>query len=138
MINTSHIGREFPSFSYTIEPGKLREFLLAIGDNNPAYQDQQGIVPPTFATVFVFWGGMGLEGLLKELDVDIWNVLHAEQEYAYIAPVHVGDTVTGRTRIANIYARAGMEFLEIVTEYSNQHQQAVLIDRSLLIVRGEK
>ncbi len=138
MVDPAHKGKEFTPYSYTIEPGKLREFLLAIGEDNPAYQDGS-IVPPTFPTLAAFWGGAGLEASLNEIDVEISRVLHSEQEYTYHAPLKVGDTITGTTRIADIYAResraGSMEFIEFVTDYVNQDGDLVVTDRSLVIVR---
>lgn len=136
MVDPAHKGKTFPPFQLTIERGKLREFLLAIGDNNPAYAVDDPPIPPTFSTVFTFWGGSGLETTLKALDVEIWNVLHSEQEYEYFAPMHIGDTISGQTRIENVYHKAGMDFVEIVTDYKNQHDLPVVKDRALVIVRG--
>jgi hypothetical protein len=136
MVDPAHKGKAFPPFHLTIERGKLREFLLAIGDDNPAYADDDPPVPPTFSTVINFWGGVGLVNVLKGIGVEVWNVLHGEQEFEYLAPIHVGDTITGISRIEDIYVKAGMNFVEIVTEYKNQHGQSVLNDRALIIVRG--
>ncbi len=136
MVDQAHKGRQFPPFTYTVERGKLREFLLAIGDDNPDYQTDAAPLPPTFATVFAFWGGMSMEGLLRQIGIEMWNVLHGEQEYEYLAPICVGDTVTGQAQIADIYNKAGMEFVEIITQYKNQNGVAVLNDRALIIVRG--
>lgn len=140
MVDPSHKGKVFPPYSLTVERGKVRELLLAIGDDNPAYQGDDSPLPPTFPAVLAFWGAGGLEDALKQIDVDIWNVLHAEQEYEYLAPIHIGDTVTGTTHIADISARGSgenaMEFVEFVTEYVNQHGAPVVRDRALIIVRG--
>ena len=35
------IGLELPSYTYTVERGKIREFALAIGDPNPIYYDEE-------------------------------------------------------------------------------------------------
>lgn len=140
MVDPSYKGKQYPPYEFTIERGKLREFLLAIDEQNPAYQSEDAPVPPTFPTVFTFWGGANLEARLGEMGVDMVNVLHGEQEYEYFAPIRVGDTVTGQTRINDIYERKGssgsMQFIEFITEYSNQSGALVLIDRALIIVRG--
>jgi hypothetical protein len=136
MLDPSLKGKAFPPFTYTLERGKLREFLLAIGDGSAAYTGDDPPLPPTFPTVFAFWGGMSMEDLLRDVGVEIRNVLHSEQEYSYLAPIHIGDTVTGQATVANIYQKAGMDFMEIVTEYRNQNEKPVLTDRALLIVRG--
>ena len=62
MFDSSKVGYSFPPFSVHVEPVKLRELALAIGDPNPAYQDQQAAqaegyedipLPPTAATIFL-------------------------------------------------------------------------------------
>jgi hypothetical protein len=141
MVDPSNKGNVFPAFEYTLERGKLREFLLAIEDENPGYNVDDPALPPTFPILFAFWGSGGLEVTLKKLGVDLQNVLHSEQGYEYLAPIHLGDTVTGQTTLADVYTRGSgmgsMEFLEFVTEYHNQHDEPVLKERSVIIVRGE-
>lgn len=143
MVDPAHIGREFPPFSYEAERGKVREFLLALGeDERAANLSGDPALPPTFPTVFTFWGGRGMdEGPLKAIGVEIWNVLHAEQEYQYLSPIHIGDTITGRTRIGNIYTKGGragqLEFVEMVTDYTNQRDEPVLQEVVTIIVRGQ-
>lgn len=136
MVDPSNKGRSFEPFHLTIERGKLREFLLAIGDDHPAYAADDPPMPPTFSTVFTFWGGVGLAAILKTVGVEIFNVLHAEQAYEYLTPMHIGDTITGQSHIENIYSKGGMQFVELVTEYKNQHGQPVLRDSALVIVRA--
>jgi hypothetical protein len=140
MVDVSHKGRQFPPISYTIDANKVNEFLLAIGEQNPAYREPGAPLPPTFPTVATFWAGGGLEEALKAIEVDIWTVLHAEQEYDYTAPIHVGDTLTATTRIADIYERSGssgdMTFVSFETTFDNQHGDTVITGTSLIIVRG--
>jgi N-terminal half of MaoC dehydratase len=136
MLDPASIGRSFSPFHLTVERGKLREFLMAFDDDNPIYKSEDPPVPPTFSTVFTFWGGVALADLLKAIGVEIWNVLHGEQEYEYVAAIHIGDTITGQSRIANIYTKAGMDFVEIATDYHNQNGELVIKDHALMIVRG--
>lgn len=136
MLDPEVKGKVYEPFSMKIEQGKVREFVLATGDSNDAYREDGAAVPPTFATVFRFWAGGGLEDALLQLGVDITNVLHAEQEYEYLDSMHAGDTITGTTRISDVYARAGMDFVELTTQYMNQKGEPVLNERALIIVRG--
>ncbi len=142
MVDPAHKGKVFPPFNYTVERGKVREFLLAIGDERADNLGDDPPLPPTFATVFAFWGGLNLEAALKEVGIEIWNVLHAEQGYEYLAPIHVGDVVTGQLRIEDIYTKGGrsgqLEFVDLVLEYTNQHGQPVLREKSSIIVRGSE
>jgi hypothetical protein len=140
MVDPAHKGKVFPPYSYTVERGKVREFMLAIGDERTDSMGDDLTLPPTFATVFAFWGGLNLEAALKEVGIEIWNVLHAEQEYEYLASIHIGDTVTGQLQIADIYTKGGrsgqLEFVDLLLEYRNQHGALVLREKSSIIVRG--
>lgn len=136
MVDPDVKGKVFEPFTMAVERGKVREFLLATGEDVEAYQGEDASVPPTFATVLRFWAGGGLERVLNELGVDITQVLHAEQSYEYLLPVRVGDTITGTTRVSDVYNRAGMDFVEFTTQYMNQDGDPVLNDRALIVVRG--
>lgn len=137
MVDPSFKGKVFPAYDYIVERGKVREFLLAIGDDNAAYGGDDPPLPPTFPTVFAFWGGFKMDEALKELGIEMWNVLHAEQEYEYLLPIHVGETVTGQMRIADVYTRGQLQFMELATEYKNQTGDMVLKERALVIVREQ-
>jgi hypothetical protein len=139
-VDTKHIGTKFPPFSFTVERGKVREFALAIGDSNPAYYSDDPVLPPTFPITFAFWSDANLVDKLASLGVQIWNVLHAEQEYVYARPIRVGDTITGQATIADIYTKEGraagtMDFVAVAIEYTNQNGEPVLKENMLLIVR---
>lgn len=139
MVDPALKGKVFPPFSYTVERGKLREFLRAIGDDVNKANALDAIIPPTFATVFLFSGGEGLDGTLKDIGVDIFNVLHAEQAYDYLAPVRVGDTVTGHIEVKDVYSKGGrsgqLNFVELELLYRNQHDQPVIRETTIFIVR---
>lgn len=136
MVDPDVKGKVFEPFTMAVERGKVREFLLATGEDVEAYRGDDASVPPTFATVLRFWAGGGLERALSELGVQMTQVLHAEQSYEYLLPVRVGDTITGTTRVSDVYNRAGMDFVEFTTQYMNQDGDPVLNDRALIVVRG--
>lgn len=80
-----------------IEWGKIREFAIATGNENPAYlKDEHAPIPPTFLATVVFWDEPGsglrtpeaLRALAEHgLESDIRNVLSAEQEYVFFGPL---------------------------------------------------
>lgn len=139
-VDPKHVGMKFPPFSFTVERGKVREFALAIGDENPIYFDEDPILPPTFPITFAFWSDADLVDKLAALGVQIWNVLHAEQEYTHIKPIKVGDTITGQATVADIYTKEGktagtMDFIAVDIDYTNQNGAPVLKESMLLIAR---
>lgn len=128
------MGLEFEPYSFVVEKGKVKEFALAIGDPNPAYQTGDAI-PPTFPTVIDMWGGTDFFKIIERLELDIAKVLHGEQEYEYLEKIHIGDEITGYGKVVDVYAKAGMHFFKIETKYVNQHGRTVLIGRSTVIER---
>ena len=148
MFDKSKVGQSFPPFTIEIERGKIRELALAIGDDNPIYQSKEAAqaagypdVPlyPTSPTTFAFWGNKKMVGQLSSLGINLMRVLHGEEEYEYLAPIYPGDILTGITSIVDGKTRktreGSMDIVVSETRYANQDQQAVLVARTMIVVR---
>lgn len=115
MLDRRHLGRTFPPFSVTVEPGRLRFFAKAIGEADPVYLDEaaaraaghRGLpVPPTFL--------FALEqeqpdpwAWLAEVGMELPRVLHGEQAFTYHRVPVAGETLTFSGRIADLYEKKG-------------------------------
>ncbi len=141
------IGRTGKPFVMPVEWGKVREFARAIKDPNPVYFDPEaankecgGIpVPPTFLMTSSFWQTPESS---PPMPFDLRRILHGEQEFELLKPIFVGDTLTGVTRVADLYEKEGgrggkMTFMVMETEYTNQRGEKVAISRSTLIETGQ-
>jgi acyl dehydratase len=142
-MDKSEIGNTGTPVTMHVERGKIREFARAIKDDNPIYFDDAyakqtagGIVPPpTFTMTAGFWE----EGPRKPLlTYDVRRLLHGEQEFEYLAPVHAGDVLTGTTTVGDVYEKQGsrggtMTFGIVETTFTNQRGEKVLISRSTLV-----
>lgn len=149
MFDTSKIGYSFPPFPVHIEPVKLRELALAIGDPNPVYQDWQVAqaegyeaipLPPTAATIFLFWENRRFIEQLAELGLDVTRLIHREESYEYLAPIHPGETLTGIMTVLDGSTRRGRDdrTIEMVTlrlRYTNREGHVVLIATTRLVSR---
>ena len=149
MFETSKIGSRFPPFTVTVERGKLRELALAIGDPNPIYQDRDAAqaagypdvpLPPTTATMFLFWGNPQFVEQLISLGLDVTRLLHREESYEYLAPIWPGDVLSGMMTVRDGSTRTGPDgtTIDLVTlhiRYTNQHNQPVLIATTRLMSR---
>ncbi len=149
MFDTTKIGHSFPPFSVTIEWAKIRELALAIGDDNPVYQSQQAAhvagygevpLPPTIATQFLFWGNTHFVEQLAELGLDVNRLMHREEEYEYLAPLHPGETLTGVMTVLDGASRRGprnasIDLVTLQIRYSNQEGQIVLSATTRLVSR---
>ena len=99
-----------------------------------------GIVPPvTFLQTASHWDdGRGR----PRLPFDLKSVLHGEQEYEFLAPIHDGDVLTAVTTVVDVYEKTGkrggsMSFAVIETEYCNQGGTMVARARSVTIETGQ-
>ena len=149
MFDKSKVGQSFPSFTIEVERSKIRELALAVGDDNPIYQSREAAqaagyddVPlfPTSPTTFTFWGNAKLGNQLVSMGVNVMHILHGEEEYEYLNPIHPGDTLTGVMTLVDGKTRSGgggssMDILTIEVRYTNQHGQPVLNARQVIIVR---
>jgi|SRR5579883_468069 acyl dehydratase len=144
MFDTSSIGKSFPAFTLEVERAKLHEFALAIGETNPIYHSRQAAqeagyedvqMLPTMPTQFEFWGNPGWMERLREIGLNTTRLLHAEQEFEYLAEVKPGDVLTGITTVLDGKARRGLDMATLETRYTNQRGQDVLTARMKVVVR---
>jgi len=139
MADKSIIGTDLGTVTFPVERGKVREFANAILEDNPAFQEQDSPAPLTFSMTRSFWPNEG--GDMSKININYAMVVHGGQEFEYLGPVKVGDTLTGRTRVADAYEKEGkrggtMSFYVFETTFANQDGRDVLISRNVLIERG--
>jgi acyl dehydratase len=141
---SAKVGMVFEPYTFVVERGKIREFALAIGDDNPIYHSKEEAVsqgfrdvplPPTFATVIDLWAGSDFEELAAALELNPLKVLHGEQEYQYLGVVYAGDEITGKSKVISAVAKKGMNMFTLETVYFNQREERVLVARSTIIER---
>jgi acyl dehydratase len=147
MADKSDIGKVGKPVTIRIEAGKIREFAKSIKDRNPLYYDEHlaqaeigGIMPPpTFLMTLAHWDeGEGR----PHVTMDLKRVLHGEQEFEYLKPIHAGDVLTAVTKVANVYEKSGgrggtMTFVVMDTEFTNQRGEKVAISRGVTIETGQ-
>jgi acyl dehydratase len=75
---------------------------------------------------------------MRELGVDIAQVLHGAQAFRYFAPIYAGDRLTFAARVANVLQKKGgsRTFVVKVTDITNQHGVRVVEMRTTIVVRG--
>ena len=132
-LNRDFIGRSFPaSAPYEVSRVKIKDFANAIGDSNPAYLDTDAaqalghpdvIAPPTFAIVISFQ--MGAQVVFDQgLGLDYSRVVHGEQSFSYVRPIHAGDVLVGTPRITDIRDAGRNELLTweaVITTVDGEH-----------------
>ncbi len=157
MADKTKIGTEFPPYTFEVEKGKIAEFAMAVSQKESKdqvksiYWDSaaaktagyEDIIPTlTFQTCFALWGGGGLTPILQSLGINLGRLLHGEEEYEYLLPIHPGDVMKGKSKVVNMYDKEKkdkpgkfMEFTVLETEISNQRGELVIRARTTLIER---
>lgn len=145
MIDKKWIGYETPSSVIPVEAGRLKFFAKAIGETDPVYIDEAAAAaagysalpaPPTFLFSAELDSGV-LFDRLDQLGVDKRKMLHGQQKFEYLAPIVAGDTITVRSKVANIYDKkdGALEFIEVESIATNQTDQNVARIFSTVVVR---
>lgn len=157
MADKTKIGTEFPPYTFEVEKGKIAEFAMAISQKEskdqvkPIYWDSAAakaagygdiVPPPTFQTCFGLWGAGGLMPMLQALGINLGRLLHGEEEYEYLVPIHPGDIMKGQSKVVNMYDKEKkdkpgkfMEFTVLETEIKNQRGELVIRARTTLVER---
>lgn len=145
MIHRRWVGHELPPCELPIEYTRLRFFAKAIGETQAIYTDVEAAraagyphlpAPPTFLFAAELDAG-GMDALLALLELPLSKILHGEQSYTYHRAVCVGDTVTVRSRIEDIYDKknGALEFIVKASRVTNQRGDLVAEMRSVLVCR---
>jgi len=122
-------GREYPPVEFTIEASRVEAFAGALGT------DMSAGVPPTFAAVYAL--GATAPQLFGDetAAVDVANLLHADQEFAWERHPHVGETVTAQGRVVADVERRGVRLITFETDVTAAGE-AVCRSRAVFVIRG--
>jgi hypothetical protein len=134
-IDRGHIGFALPPFKVAVDRERLQLFAKAIGETDPQFSND--IAPPTFLKA-IDGENNSSRIILDALNVDLKRVLHAEQQFDYVAPVRAGDCITVERRVLDIFdKRAGaLEFIIIESVLSNETGAVVGRTRQVVMVRN--
>jgi hypothetical protein len=127
----SRVGETAGPFQETAEAARVSLFAKAVS----AREIPEINVPPTYPTVC----RKGEFELLRRFNIELAHVLHGEQEYAYTAPIRVGDIMSYDTTLVQANRKQGtagsLQFLVFETRIRVGEEVAV-IARSTIVVRG--
>ena len=74
---------------------------------------------------------------LKDLDIELGQFLHANQEYTYFSPVCAGDRIKMESKLSDLFDKRGgrLQFLVFRSTYTNQDKVIVAKSKTTLVVR---
>jgi len=159
---SDYIGLPTSWGSLVVERAPITQFAKAIGDENPVYRNADAArdagfadvaVPPTFGFSVQNWGKweelqpadgtparQPMVEVMGGLMAEGGMVLHGEQEFTYHRPMVVGDRLTYRGVVRDIYQKATgdrtMTFMVIDDVYSDEAGRPVLTSTMNLIHRS--
>jgi 3-hydroxybutyryl-CoA dehydratase len=137
-LDDFHIG-QCASLQKTIAAEDVAHFIAITGDTNPLHVDEEFASSTFFgrtvvhgllsASIFSTMVGMILPGT---------GAIYRSQTLHFLAPVHVGDTLTAHFEIVSIDRESGT--LEMASRIENQQGRRVIDGRAsvgLIRARGE-
>ena len=148
MIDHKWIGHEFEPYTRKIEIGQLWFFAKAIGETNPIFTDIQAAkdagypalpAPPTFGFSLSNAQSETTFSYATEMGLPIELLLHGEEVFEYIQPIHAGDEITFQRKILEVYDKKGglLEFVKMETRMTNQQQDPVGRMQTTFVVRHD-
>lgn len=133
------IGKRSEKVLNTVERGAVKNFAIAIDDENPIYMDSEyaknssrygkNLVPVTYPFVFDY-------GKVEGLTLPEQGLIHGEQRFHYERPLYVGEDVYCYTVVKDYFEKTGssgkMGFL--VTENNGEDSEGNRIFSSTTVV----
>ena len=129
------IGRVLSTGSATVNAEHVANFAAALGDANPEYKS---VAPPTYPIAFMAEAMSGGMNTFLELGLNFMTLVHGEQEFEFVRPVKIGETLELTGRISDIYektnsAGATLDFVVMETEGKDTAGKPVFYSRNVLI-----
>ena len=137
------IGKSFEPTVYAVGREKVREFALAVGEENRLHYDvdvarnhgyADVVAPPMFAVVYCSQA-IGNAMFDEEVGIDFSRLLHGSQEFRWGPLVVAGDEITTSVTLKEITRRAGMGFYVFESVSTNQRDETVCVGLWTDIVR---
>lgn len=142
--------------SETISALRTQQFAHAVEDLNPIYFDEEAaraagyrtlVAPPTYLNYVVAANQpvseMRTDGLFRgggpRIALNVKRVMFGGNEWDFLAPAYVGDTITVETRLRGLEQKEGgsgpFVLQTVETTYTNQEGDVVARSRGLSIAR---
>jgi hypothetical protein len=132
-IDRGFLGFSLPTFAVEATAERVLKFARAVG----LPTDGLDAAPPTFMKA-VEGEDNSSRRILEALQVPLSRVLHAEQQFDYLAPIRIGDNLVVERTVTDIYDKknGAMEFIVIESRISRSDGTPVGRSRQLVLVRN--
>jgi acyl dehydratase len=143
-IDTSAVGKEYPSVTYAVGREKVKEYAMAVGETDPLHLDVQAarrggyadvVAPPMFCVVYSA-PAVAPAVLDPEVGIDFALMVHGGQEFRWGPLVVAGDEIVTEVRVTDIEQRGDKGFYVFESVSRNQAEETVCVGTWTNIVRG--
>lgn len=129
------IGRMLSTGSATVDAAHVAAFAQALGDDSP---ELATFAPPTYPIAFMSQAMAGGMDTFLELGLNFMTLVHGEQEFEYLRPIKLGETLTLTGRVGDIYEKTNsagqtLDFVVLETEGKDASGAPVFFSRNILI-----
>ncbi len=138
----SKVGIEGEPLVCEIDKGMIQRFVLAVGDPNPLWQDEEYAKKSKYGSVIAppaFIPTIGYGQFMQQMEALLGaGAIHGNTELECYQPVRAGDSITVTTRIADVRERRNdtmgrVVFLTFDITYKNQRRELVAKCRQKII-----
>jgi acyl dehydratase len=132
-------GYRFPDATFTVDRGRVEEFVLALGlEPEPGWAPEVGApVPPGFLMYVTTYGA---DPVHEALGLDMLRTVYGGTDLEFLGPVHVGDELTVRPQVTRVTEKAGRSgrllLIERTVDYLDRGGALVVRERSTTAQRG--
>ncbi len=146
-MNTALLGSKSEAIKVPVEAGQLKFFAKATGETNPIYFDEAAArsaghpalpAPPTFCFTLNLARSDPFAFYTQGLGLDLGRMLHAAEDFEYIAPFYAGDTITVFETLVDMFEKKGgaLEFYVFEGTATNQRGETVVKMKNVLVHRN--
>ncbi len=139
-MNKAVIGKVHPPMEFEVNPKDFTYYAVSTNDyNNPYYWEESragGIIaPPMFAVVY---GGICIPAVIldKELGMNVFVMVHGEQDIKFHKPVKYGMKLTSQAKVVNILDKGSGELCQFTIATKDQTGELVAEALVGFFVRG--
>ena len=122
---TTLIGRVLSPVVYTIREEDIQDYLPVAGEEHEVYLSDEDsraagyerrVIPPSFAPF------VAVDALLRSFDWEkdfffnyrTGTAMFGEQELEYLRPLYVGETLTIRAEVVDVYEKQGKRTFDVI------------------------
>jgi acyl dehydratase len=129
VADASHVGLVVDEVDFPIEEGKVREFAIAVGD------DDQRTVPLTFSVVAGHWRDQS--AMVRLLELDLKRIVVGGAVWEHHAPVAAGDRLRGKRVVRAVEEKQGsggkMTVISLETRLHRADGELSVVQRDTVI-----